>query len=66
MGTLTRRGALALLITLAACQTGGGSFCDVSRPLRPSAAALAAMTDSEVAAMLAHNEKGERLCGWTP
>lgn len=57
--------ALAACLLLAACQTGG-EFCDVARPLRPSAATLAAMTDAEVAAALAHNRKGEKLCGWRP
>lgn len=57
---------LAALVTLAACQTTGGTFCDISRPLRPSAASLAAMSDAEVAAMLAHNRKGQKLCGWRP
>lgn len=57
---------LAALVTLAACQTTGGTFCDIARPLRPSAASLAAMSDAEVAAMLAHNRKGQKLCGWRP
>lgn len=56
--------ALVLLCALSACSTPQGSFCLVASPLRPSAAALAAMSEKEVAAMLAHNEKGALLCGW--
>lgn len=58
--------ALGIILFLQACQAGGGSFCDIARPLRPSAASLAAMSDAEVAAMLAHNRKGQKLCGWRP
>lgn len=58
--------AIMAILALAACQTTGGTFCDIARPLRPSAASLAAMSDAEVAAMLAHNRKGQRLCGWQP
>ncbi|OOL13604.1 hypothetical protein BRY73_24560 [Ochrobactrum sp. P6BS-III] len=56
--------ALAAFCALAACGSPQGSFCMVASPLRPSPAALAAMTDREVSAMLAHNEKGEKMCGW--
>ncbi len=56
--------ALAALFALSACSSPQGSFCLVASPLRPSAAALAAMSDREVTAMLAHNEKGAKLCGW--
>ncbi len=58
--------ALAALMALSACQTGGGSFCDIARPMRPSQAAFDAMTAGEIADMLGHNEKGQRLCGWKP
>ena len=58
--------AIMAIMALPACQTGGGSFCDIARPLRPSEAALAAMTPAEVADMLGHNQKGQRLCGWKP
>lgn len=56
----------AALLALSACQHGGGGFCDIARPMRPSEAALAAMTPAEVADMLGHNETGQRLCGWRP
>lgn len=54
------------LLALAACQTTGGTFCDITRPIRLSAQAIDAMTDTEVTAALAQNRKGQRLCGWKP
>ncbi|RWI94673.1 MAG: hypothetical protein E5X33_30585 [Mesorhizobium sp.] len=57
---------LALLIALAGCSTARGSFCAVSSPIRLSAAAVAALSDAEVRALLAHNRKGAALCGWSP
>lgn len=57
---------LATLLALVACQTTGGSFCDIAKPLRPSKETVAALTDAEVAALLAHNRKGQKLCGWRP
>ena len=57
---------LALILALAACTTPRGSFCDVADPIRLSRQAVDGLTESEVAAALAHNKKGERLCGWTP
>lgn len=53
---------LALLI-LAGCQTAGGSFCDVSSPNRTP---VEDMTPAEARVALAHNLKGETLCGWKP
>lgn len=67
MGTLVRFFALFAMISIAACTTTpSGSFCDIASPMRPSAAAVDAMTDEQVAAMLAHNNRGERLCSWRP
>lgn len=57
---------LCLMLALAACQTSKGSFCAIAEPIRPSKATLAAMTDAEVKAALAHNETGRKLCGWKP
>ncbi|PBB96444.1 hypothetical protein [Mesorhizobium sp. WSM3862] len=57
---------LALLIALAGCTTDKGGFCAVSSPIRLSAAAVAALSDAEVRAILAHNRKGAALCGWRP
>lgn len=55
----------AALLALVACTTPSGSFCEIARPMRPSGAEIAAMTDARVAEVLAHNEKGRKLCGWT-
>lgn len=53
--------------TLGACAaTSGGTFCDNARPQRFTDATVAAMSDAELNDALAHNLKGQRLCGWTP
>jgi hypothetical protein len=58
---------LAGVLALAACTTTpSGSFCEISTPLRPSPAAIDAMTDAEVAAMLRHNKRGQAICNWKP
>jgi hypothetical protein len=58
---------LAAALALAAgCTTSGGSFCAVERPIRPTQAEVVTLSDATVAAILAHNEKGQRLCGWKP
>lgn len=57
---------LGFLAGLMACQAPQGSFCQVSKPLRLSNASVDALSDQEVAAVLAHNRKGAALCGWTP
>lgn len=57
---------LAALIAVAGCTTTGGSFCKVEHPIRPTKAEVAALSDATVAAILAHNEKGQKLCGWKP
>lgn len=56
--------ALPLLLSLAGCATSGGSFCSVEHPIRPTKAEVATLSDATVAGILAHNEKGQRLCGW--
>ena len=38
------------------------SACDWVMPIRPSQADL--LTDGTAAQILAHNEVGERICGW--
>lgn len=58
--------ALALLLTLAGCPSVSGSFCAVSTPQRLSAEAVDHLTDAEARALLAHNRKGQKLCGWRP
>jgi hypothetical protein len=57
---------LALLIAVAGCTSTSGSFCQISKPLRLSQQAIGAMSDVEVREALAHNRKGEKLCGWKP
>ena len=53
-------------LLLAGCTTTRGSFCDIEHPTRLSPATIDAMTETEVAAALAHNRKGAALCGWKP
>ena len=53
-------------ILLAGCTSARGSFCDIEHPWRLSTATIEAMSDAEVTAALAHNRKGEKLCGWKP
>jgi hypothetical protein len=38
--------------------------CDWAEPIRPSRADV--LTDETLAQIVAHNEIGERLCGWRP
>ena len=59
--------AVALVAALAGCtSTTGGGFCAVSSPLRLSDKAVDMLSHAEVRALLAHNRKGEKLCGWRP
>lgn len=58
--------ALISFLTLAACQTASGSFCDLNRPQRLSEAEIAALSDEQVEEALRINELGQRLCGWRP
>jgi len=57
---------IVLSMLLAGCTTARGSFCEIEHPLRLSPATVDAMSEGEVAAALAHNRKGEKLCGWKP
>ena len=57
---------LAGILALASCSPRGGTFCDIARPIRVTEQTIAAMSDAEVEAALAHNEKGRALCGWVP
>lgn len=58
--------SIIAIVALAGCATTGGTFCDIAKPIRLSDATIDAMTDTEVAAALAHNERGRRLCNWKP
>jgi len=57
---------LAALLTLAGCQTAKGTFCDIAKPIRLAPEQVDQLTDDQVAQLLAHNTKGQRLCGWRP
>lgn len=63
---MLRYSILAGLLFLAACTTTKGSFCAISKPIRLSETAISALSDAEVADILAANEKGAKLCGWRP
>ncbi|RUX70490.1 hypothetical protein EN925_37920 [Mesorhizobium sp. M7A.F.Ca.US.006.04.2.1] len=52
------------LFAMISCTTVGGSFCAVEHPIRLTKAEVATLSDGSVAAILAHNEKGAKLCGW--
>lgn len=66
MGPLIRTCAVFALVAIAGCQTPRGSFCQVSSPIRLSAETVDRMSDAEVAAVLAHNEKLQKLCRVKP
>ena len=57
---------IALSLMLAACTAAGGSFCAVEHPIRPTKSEVETLSDASVAAILAHNEKGQTICGWRP
>ncbi len=48
-------------LALSGCQHSGGSFCDIEKPNRNP---VEDMTVAEARDALAHNLKGQRLCGW--
>lgn len=64
MGKVTS--LLFLAAMLPGCTHAAGSFCAVSAPSRLSAAAVDQLTDAQARALLAHNRKGQKLCGWKP
>ena len=57
---------ISSLLFLAACQHTGGSFCSVAKAIRPAKETVDKLTDAEVAAILAHNRKLQKLCGIKP
>lgn len=58
------KGLIFAMLVLSACQTGGGSFCDLSTPIRLTPGETKGLSDETVAQLLAINRKGSRLCGW--
>ncbi|MCX8572870.1 MULTISPECIES: hypothetical protein [Hyphomicrobiales] len=57
---------IAFVSGMAACTRATGSFCDIAKPIRLADVAQDALSDQEVADVLAHNRKGAALCGWRP
>ena len=57
---------LSALIALSACQTAKGTFCDIAKPIRLAPEQVDQLTDDQVAQLLAHNIKGQKLCSWRP
>lgn len=57
---------LAALLALAGCQTAKGTFCDIAKPIRLAPEQVDQLTDAQVAELLGHNTRGQRLCGWRP
>lgn len=51
---------------LAACQTTGGSFCDLAKPIRLTPEQIEQLTEAQVNRFLGHNKRGERECSWRP
>ncbi|RWO68980.1 MAG: hypothetical protein EOS17_16940 [Mesorhizobium sp.] len=51
-------------VTLTGCTTVGGSFCAIEHPIRLARAEVETLSDASTTAILAHNEKGAKLCGW--
>lgn len=66
------RVATLIALSLSAGLTAGcgtnhrwiGEDCDWAEPIRPSRADV--LTEGTLAQIVAHNEIGERLCGWRP
>jgi hypothetical protein len=63
---MVKAALIAAILFLSSCQTGGGSFCSIESPDRPRPEEIAVMSDAVVSKMLAHNLKGQKLCGWKP
>ncbi len=61
-------GAALVLAALVGCQSVPvrGDFCHRNSPIRLSADQVDALTDDQVARILAINERGRKLCGWRP
>ena len=58
---------IALCLLTAGCTTTPkGSFCAIASPIRPSQETIDRLSDAEVSALLAHNKRGGKLCGWKP
>ncbi len=64
--------AMIASVVLGGCATvptggsKGGAFCDVARPLIPTAADAEAVSLGLARQIAAHNRFGAASCGWTP
>lgn len=56
--------AIIFALALVGCASTAGDFCLVSSPIRPSSSD--SLTDGTGRQVLAHNEYGEKVCGWRP
>lgn len=63
MGKVT---ILIAALALAGCATAQGSFCEMSKPVRLTNEQIDQLTDDQARQLLAHNRKGQSLCGWRP
>lgn len=57
---------LLAALVLTGCQTTQGSFCEMSKPVRLTNEQIDTLTDEQVRQLLAHNRKGQSMCGWRP
>jgi hypothetical protein len=57
---------VAAFLILAGCVTPGGTFCDIAKPIRLTDEQVDKLSDAQAAEFLAHNLKGQKLCGWVP
>lgn len=55
---------IALCLALSGCVSAGGNFCAIESPKRYTPAQIETMGPEVKRDVLAHNEKGEKLCGW--
>lgn len=58
--------AVLCLLTAGCTTAPKGTFCAIASPIRPSQQTIDNLSDTEVAALLAHNRRGGKLCGWKP
>lgn len=57
---------LLAALALAGCATAKGDFCAISKPIRLSHEQIDQLTDDQARQLLAHNRKGQSMCGWRP
>jgi len=57
---------IVCILSLTACQTSQGTFCDIAKPVRLTSDQIDQLTDAQVSDVLGHNRRGQKLCGWVP